>query len=44
MYNSYIFCKDYNKKYYDDFSQYYVSVMYPGALRAKDLINQEDDA
>lgn len=39
----YIFQKDFLQNYYNDFTMYYTSIVYPGVVRATDLMTKEDD-
>ena len=39
----YIFHKNFNKQYYDDFVKYWTRIMYPEMLIGSDLIAKDDD-
>lgn len=43
MRQCYIFRKNFTQDYYNDFIMYYTAIAYPGAIRATDLIDKEDD-
>lgn len=43
MEQRYIFHKNFLKQYNDDFMMYYYNTIYPGVIRADDLINKEQD-